>query len=198
MKQVKKYKISRRLQAPVFEKCQTQKFVLREQNRAPKRRRGQLSSFGKQLIEKQKVRYLYNISERSLKNYVNTAVDSMGDSVTTLAHQLEGRLDNVVYQLGLAPTRRMARQMVSHGHFTVNCRKMTIPSYQVRAKDEIGIRPQSVGTTLFTTILNSNDLKPRAEWVAWDGKKQVGTLTGMPAITDAIFSLPSVLEYYSR
>ena len=199
MKQVKKYKISRRLQAPVFEKCQTQKFVAREQRRAPKYRRGRLSEYGKQLIEKQKVRYLYNISERVLKNYVKKAVLSKKMSTEEfLVDVLERRLDNVVYQMGLVPTRRMARQMVSHGHFIVNGRKTTIPSYQVRDGDEIGIREGSTRTSFFQILLSGNTVKPRVKWVSWDSKKYQGALSGKPAIEDDIVSLPIILEYYSR
>ena len=198
MKQVKKYKISRRLQAPVFEKCQTQKFALREQSRAPKKRRGQMSDYGKQLIEKQKVRYIYGINERILKNYVKKAVSSKEDSISYLSKELEGRLDNFVFQLGIAPTRRMARQMVSHGHFTINGRKITVPSYQVRASDEIGIRAGSQNTKLFKDIFADTKMKPRVSWASWDEKKQVGQLSDTPTISDSVFSLPLVLEFYSR
>ena len=199
MKLVKKYKISRRLQAPVFEKCQTQKFVLREQRRAPKRRRGQVSDYGKQLTEKQKVRFLYSISERILKNYVKKSIETKGvDNVIALSSLLEGRLDNVVFQLGVAPTRRMARQMVSHGHFTINGRKITIPSYQVKQVDEIGIREGSLNTPLFQTLFSGNTIRARVNWVSWDSKERKGKVVDTPTITDSIFSIPAVLEYYSR
>ena len=200
MKQVKKYKISRRLKAPLFEKCQSQKFILREQRRVTKQRRGGLSDFGRQLAEKQKVRYLYSISERVLKNYVKKAVASAGaiPAEEVLVENLERRLDNVIYQLGLAPTRRMARQMVSHGHFTINKRKTTIPSYRVRDNDIISIREGSTKTTLFRTMLAGSGIRPRANWVSWDGKIQEGKISGKPTNTDDIFSLPVILEYYSR
>ena len=199
MKPVKKHKISRRLQAPLFENCQTQKFALREQRRVPKRRRGTVSEYGKQLAEKQKVRYLYSISERVLKNYVKKAVARKATPTEeVLAEILERRLDNVVYQLNLAPTRRMARQMVSHGHFTINGRKTTIPSYQVRDTDNVGIREGSTKTKLFEAILAGNTTKPRVAWVAWDGKIRQGTITGKPALGETVFSIPAILEYYSR
>ena len=199
MKRVKKYKISRRLQAPVFEKCQTQKFVLREQRRTAPRRRRAVSDYGKQLTEKQKVRYLYNISEQVLKNYVKKAVATQNTSTEEVLGQiLERRLDNVVYQLGLAPTRRMARQMTSHGHITVNGRKITIPSYQVRDNDTIGIREGSTKTKLFQSILADSSARPRVNWVAWDTKKRQGSVTGEPGVGESIFSLPAILEYYSR
>ena len=200
MKKVKKYKISRRLQAPLFEKCQTQNFVLREQRRAPKRRRGIFSEYGKQLAEKQKVRYLYSISERVLKNYVKKATKNRSASTEgMLVEILERRLDNVIYQLNLAPTRRMARQMVSHGHFTINDRKVTIPSYQVSDTDVIGIREGSINTALFQSIFApSNKLKPRVGWVSWDPKAKQGTIVAKPALGETVFSLPVILEYYSR
>ena len=187
------------MQAPLFENCQTQKFVLREQRRAPKRHRGSISEYGKQLAEKQKVRYVYSISERVLKNYVKKAVANQETQTEeALAEILERRLDNVVYQLNLAPTRRMARQMVSHGHFTVNDRKTTIPSYQVRNTDTVGIREGSMKTKLFEMILAGNAKKPRVKWVSWDGKSRIGTISEKPTLAETVFSIPAILEYYSR
>ena len=199
MKKVKKHKISRRLQAPLFEGCQTQKFILREQRRAPKRRRGVVSEYGKQLAEKQKIRYLYSISERVLKKYVQRAITNQAaPAEEVLASILECRLDSIVYHLNLAPTRRMARQMVSHGHFTLNGKKITVPSCNIREGDVIGIREGSVGTKLFQTILTESKIKPDVEWVAWDGKTQTGGIVKKPSFGETIISFPAVLEYYSR
>lgn len=199
MKKVKKHKISRRLQAPLFENCQTQKFALREQRRVPKRRRGSVSEYGKQLAEKQKVRFLYSISEKVLKNYVKKAVaNQKTPTEEAFAEVLERRLDNVVYQCNLAPTRRMARQLVSHGHFTINDRKITIPSYQVRDTDTVGIREGSLKTKLFEVLLSGNTTKPRVGWVSWNGKSRQGAITGKPALGETVFSIPAILEYYSR
>ena len=199
MRNVKKYKISRRLQAPLFEKCQTQKFVLREQRRAPKRRRRAASDYSKQLVEKQKVRYFYGISERVLKNYVRKAVAvKQVATEEMLGRILESRLDNIVYRLGLAPTRRMARQMVSHGHFTVNGRKVTVPSYQIVPSDTVGIREGSTRTSLFQSLFSGGMIRPKAAWVSWNQKERTGAVTGKPAVEDDIFSLPAILEYYSR
>ena len=201
MKRVKKYKISRRLQTPLFEKCQSQKFILREQQRTPKRRGrgGVLSDYAKQLAEKQKVRYLYGISERVLKNYVKKAVSVRDNSAeNTLGELLERRLDNVVYQIGLAPTRRMARQMVSHGHFLVNSRKITIPSYQVSDNDTISIREGSLRIPLFKSMLSGSFIRPRVGWVSWNARSRQGAVSEKPVISDDIFSIPIILEYYSR
>ena len=198
MKPVKKYKLSRRLQTPLFEKCQSQKFIIREQRREPKKRRRTVSEYGKQLAEKQKVRYLYGISEKVLKRYVKQAMAVKGVTTETLLGEtLERRLDNVVYRLGLAPTRRMARQLVSHGHFTVNGRKVTIPSRRIVATDVIGVREGSTTSTLFKQLL-ATSIRPTVPWLTWDPKAKQGSLSGVPTGVDDIFSLAAILEYYSR
>lgn len=164
-----------------------------------KRRRRPVSEYGKQLAEKQKVRYLYGVSERVLRNYVKAAVLVRSvPAEEALVEMLERRLDSVVYQIGFASTRRMARQMVSHGHFTVNGRKVTIPSYSVRDSDRVGIRDGSVKTTLFQTLLGGGKSKLRAEWVSWNSKDRQGSIAGKPIPGETVFSLPTVLEYYSR
>ena len=200
MKTVKKYKISRRLKTPLFEKCQTQKFVLREQRKQTTGRRTRpASEYGKQLTEKQKLRYLYGVSERVLKNYVKHAIAVRGtDSQEVLEESLERRLDNVVYQLGLAPTRRMARQLVSHGHFTINGRRVTVPSYRVDNDNKVGIREGSLRTFLFKSLFDGGTVKPRTDWVSWDSKTRQGGISGKPVIEGSIFSLPVIFEYYSR
>ena len=118
-----KYKIARRLGPAVFEKTQTQKFALSEARHAAGKKRDKrskaLSDFGLQLIEKQRVRFSYGITERQLSNYVEKAIETKGNPSENLFASLESRLDNVVYRMGIAHTRRLARQMVSHGHFVV-------------------------------------------------------------------------------
>ena len=132
MKTGPRYKICKRLGNGVFEKCQTQKFTLSESRRSFQGRRPrQISDYGKQLLEKQRVRFTYGITEQQFVNYVNSATKKEGDAAATLLSTLERRLDNVVYRLGLAPTRRAARQMVVHGHILVNGKKAAIPSHVV-------------------------------------------------------------------
>ena len=112
---------------------------------------------------------------------------------------LERRLDNIIYRLGLAPTRRMARQMVSHGHFTVNGRKVTVPSYQVRDSDTVGIREGSTRTTLFKTMLAGSAV--RSAWsVGFHGTARQGRVPfqGSRNLPMIFLSLPVILEYYSR
>ncbi|MDI9325598.1 MAG: 30S ribosomal protein S4 [Alphaproteobacteria bacterium] len=201
MKKVKKYKISRRLQVPIFEKCQTQKFALREQGKQTKKGGRALSEYGKQLIEKQKIRYLYSITERNLKKYVDFANKTQSTKKNLpqniLAQALETRLDSVVYALGLALTRRMARQMVSHGHFCVNGKPCNIPSYQVSTTDVITIHPLSKNSTLIKQLLEQSK-GPRASWVSFDKKNESGTIQTLPEGEIAIINFSSVLEYYSR
>src|SRR6185312_9992594 len=117
-----KYKIAKRLGASVFEKTQGQKFAIAQERTARNKPRGRgATEYGKQLLEKQKVRITYGISERQFGNYVAEAMATHGANPAELLHRLlELRLDNVIYRLGLAPTRRAARQMVSHGHITVD------------------------------------------------------------------------------
>ena len=116
----------RRLGSGVFEKCQTAKFSASEAKRAKPRRPKTPSTFGAQLIEKQKIRFTYGINERHLANYVKESVAAKGTPAAQKVFELlESRLDNVVYRLGLAHTRRLSRQMVSHGHFVVNGTKTT-------------------------------------------------------------------------
>ncbi len=141
MKKVKKYKIGRRLGAGVFEKCQTAKFVASEarhakssKNKKPK----MLSGYALQFVEKQKVRFMYGVSEKQLSNYIKESVSKKGSQANEVLFELlETRLDNVVYRLGLAHTRRLSRQMTSHGHIIVNGKRTTIPSLRVKVGDVI-------------------------------------------------------------
>ena len=134
-----KYKIARRLGHGIFEKTQTQKFALREGRRKESRERPRpKSDFGLQMLEKQKARYSYGIGERQFAKYVAEALAKKTTKTDELLFErLETRLDNVAYRLHLAPTRQAARQMVSHGHFKLNGRRVNIPSILVRPGDKI-------------------------------------------------------------
>jgi small subunit ribosomal protein S4 len=197
-----KYKICKRLGGAVFEKCQTAKFALSEA-RAPQRRPkrgGQASDFKRQLIEKQKMRFSYGISEKQLARYVEQSMEHDADPVKALLGRLESRLDNVVYRLGLAKTRRLARQMVSHGHIHVNGRKNTIPSHQVRMSDAISIRPGSKDSALFTNLVERVDLAGIPVWLRLDPKEGKGEIISEPQSTgtESLFDPEQVFEYYSR
>ncbi len=202
MEKKPKYKIGRRLGAGVFEKCQTQKFVMsqaRKTKNASAKRPKPLSEYGKQLIEKQKIRYSYGLNERQLSNYVKEASLVKGMPIQDkLFEMLESRLDNVVYRLGLAHTRRLARQMVSHGHFTVNGVRTTVPSYRLQVGDVVGIREGSKGSALFANLGERLKTYSWPTWVTLDLAKGQGTVSGKPKNTEGFLNIPSVLEFYSR
>ena len=140
-----KFKICRRLGPGVYDKCQTTKFSTSSGKFSVGSKRPKaLTEYGTQLIEKQKIRFSYGISERQLSNYVKKATHIKGaGTAVKFFEDIESRLDNVIYRMGLAPSRRGSRQMVSHGHFIVNDKRVTIPSYEVKPGDIIKIREGS-------------------------------------------------------
>lgn len=202
MKLGPKFKIAKRLGAPIFEKTQTQKFALSEARggKTRQRRPGAMSDYKRQLIEKQKMRFSYGISEKQLRRYVNEAVAKSNQPIALLMQRLESRLDNVVYRLGLAKTRRLARQIVSHGHVTVNGKKFTIPSHRVSPGDIIAVRPGSVDCGLFTNLAETHQPTAVPTWLTFDVKKMSGEMKDQPVYdpTETLFDPEQVLEYYSR
>ena len=195
-----KYKIARRLGAGVFEKTQSQKFILSEQKKQ-KRRRGPTSSYGQQLLEKQKVRYTYAVSEKQLSSYVKDAVkQNPSNAASSVFEKLEKRLDSIVLRAGFAPTRLAARQMVSHGHVMVNGVKTTIPSYQVTESDKITIKPGSADKGLFQNIEERFAEQTPPSWISLDKTKKEISLKGVPVYnpSETPFTLSSVVQYYKR
>lgn len=195
-----KYKICKRLGNGVYEKCQTEKFALSEaRTKKTFKRRRNVSDYGRQLLEKQKVRFAYGITEKQLRAYVKNANNAQ-EPVTALFQELETRLDNVVYRLGFAPTRRAARQMVSHGHIVVNKKKMTVPSYVVKKSDAITIREGSKDKPLF--VLNKERIGAHTvpKWIIVDVKKMTASMKALPEfiVGTVVFDFPSVFEFYSR
>ena len=198
-----KFKIAKRLGAPIFEKTQSQKFELslaRSANQRRGRRPGQMSDYKRQLIEKQKMRFTYGVSEKQLRRYVDEAVEKSNQPVSLLMDRLESRLDNVIYRMGLAKTRRLARQIASHGHICVNGKKMTIPSHRVKVGDVISIREGSRQTGLFVDLKEKHEAAGVPGWLAFDVKKMEGTMKSAPVYNPAetLFDPEQVMEYYSR
>jgi small subunit ribosomal protein S4 len=198
-----KYKIARRLGAPVFEKTQTQKFVLRESNRklskSSKKPKAK-SDFGNRLNEKQKARMVYGVNERQFSNYVSKAIATKGNSTDLLLRALESRLDNVAFRLGFANTRIFGRQMVSHGHLLVNGTKITIPSYALSVGDKITIRNGSKAKPIFAKLNERLAATTTPAWIKADLVKQEWEIVGAPKLTqtDVMFDVASVFEFYSR
>lgn len=199
-----RYKICKRLGNGVFDKCQTQKFSVAESRKkagGKDSRPRMLSDYGKQLLEKQRVRFTYGITESQLAKYVEeSSIAKGGNHADTLLRMLECRLDNIVYRMGLAPTRRAARQAVVHGHVAVNGKKVTIPSYSVSEKDTVSIRERSRTSPLYEGAKERIQEWTRPMWLTFDIKKFEGTLKNTPSKenTDTVFNLSAVLEYYSR
>jgi small subunit ribosomal protein S4 len=197
-----KFKIAKRLGAPIFEKTQTQKFALSEskQGRTTKRKPGQQSDYKRQLIEKQKMRFTYGITEKQLRRYVDDALLKSEQPVLNLVTRLESRLDNVVYRLGLTKTRRFARQVVSHGHILVNGKKMTIPSHKIKVGDVITVREGSKQSGIFLNLAETHEAAGVPSWLSIDIKKLEGKTTGMPIYnpTETLFDPEQVFEFYSR
>lgn len=195
-----KFKICRRLGPGVYDKCQTVKFSSSSKGaQGGTHRPKALSEYGTQLIEKQKVRLSYGISEKQLSNYVKKATTAKGaGTVDKFYEELESRLDNVIYRLGLGASRRASRQMVSHGHFIVNDKKVTIPSYNVLPGDVIKIREGSKGKKIFANLTERLKDYTAPSWMTFDVDKMEGRILSNPKNTESFFDLNVVLEFYSR
>lgn len=195
-----KFKICRRLGPGVYDKCQTSKFSASTGaspsfNRRPKA----LSEYASQLIEKQKVRFSYGINERQLSNYVKKATHTKGaGTADRFYEELEARLDNVIYRMGLGSSRRACRQMVSHGHFIVNDTKVTIPSYKTKAGDIIKIREGSKNKKIFEGMVLKLKDYVFPNWISFDVNKIEGKILDKPQNIESFIDLNAVLEFYSR
>ena len=195
-----KYKIGKRLGAGIFEQLQTQKFALSEARSKKKEKRGRGGSdYGRQLLEKQRVRFTYGLSERQLSNYAEKAFNEADPSKSLFA-LLEMRADNAAYRAGFAPTRRAARQMVSHGHITINGKRITTPSHQVHVGDVLAPREGSRSGVLFASLLEKEDVRPAPQWLTVDMKVLSAAVKGEPvySTTETGLDFPTVFEFYSR
>ena len=142
------------------------------------RRRGKKSEYAMQLQEKQKAKYTYGILERQFRNMFKSANSAPGITGEILLQYCESRLDNVVYRMGIAPTRAAARQLVSHRHILVNGERVNIPSYRLKAGDVVGIRPKSRNLETIKNSLSNNDRV--YEWITWNTEKMEGTYVSIP------------------
>ena len=197
-------KISRRLGIGITEKGQRilNKRAFPPGQHGPTARRRQVSDYGLQLQEKQKARYMYGVLERQFKRIFEKAQRFPGETGTYLFILLERRLDNVVYRLGFATTRNQARQLVTHGHITVNGRKTNIPSFTVKVGDTIAVRPESRRRTYFKNLVDSGELNRRnvPDWLRLNVADLSGEVVSMPRREDAEPGINEqlIVEYYSR
>lgn len=160
--------------------------------------RSKLSEYGSQLQEKQKLRFMYGLNERQFKTLFNKASKMEGKHGENFMILLETRLDNLVYRLGFASTRRQARQLVSHGHITVDGSRVDIPSYLVKPGQVIGLRERSQELALIKENLES--VVTRLDFVSYDENKLEGTFTRLPerGELNAEIDEALIVEYYNK
>lgn len=183
-------------------KCFSEKCPIEKRNFAPgqhgKDRKAKIEGYGLQLREKQKAKRIYFSLERQFRNYFENAARTPGVTGELLLQQLERRLDNVAYRLGWATSRRQARQLVRHGHVSVNGRKVNIPSYQVKVGDEIQVRDNSKKLTLLEIARDFS--QGQVNWLSSDKDNFKGRVTALP--TRADIQLPVneqlIVELYSK
>ena len=194
-------RVCRRLEFPVFEST---KFSSPRKNYPPgehgNSRRRKLSNYGVQLREKQRIKYMYGLLERQFRNYYKKAQSKTGPTGHNLLIMLESRLDNTVFRLGLAPTRRAARQLVSHKHFLVNNRCVNIPSFQLKPDDIINVRDKSKKMDLFQDSLRKVQGDNPMPWLEIDKAQLKGKFISIPdreEITEPL-NEQLIVELYSK
>ena len=163
-------------------------------------RRTKKSEYALQLQEKQKVKFVYGILEKQFRMYYDKAERAGGNTGENLLILIERRLDNVVYRLGYASTRREARQLVNHGHFTVNGKRVNIPSYLVKVGDVIAVSEKSQSCTRFKTMKEADAFVAAPKWLDRDKNNLQGTVAAMPARDDIDFEIEEhlIVELYSK
>ena len=194
-------RICRRLEYPVFE---SSKFSSIRKNYAPGQhgqgRRSKLSNYGIQLREKQRIKYLYGVLEKQFRNYFKKAVIKKGATGHNLLIMLESRLDNTIYRLGLAPTRRSSRQLVSHKHFLVNNKIVNIPSYLLSEGDSIQVRDKSKRFNIFQESMRRIQGDNPLPWLSINKSMLKGKFNSVPERTDIPEPINEqlVVELYSK
>lgn len=186
------------------ERCYTSKCAIeRRKSSAPGQhgqRQRKLAEFGVQLREKQKLKRIYRVLEKQFRTYFKEAVRRDGVTGEVLIQQLEMRLDNVVFRLGMASSRRQARQLVNHAHFRVNGKKVNIPSYQLRPGDSVAVAQTSLEAGAITYALDSSGGRRTPEWLSVDVKAKSGQVLALPTREqiDTQVNEALIVEFYSR
>ncbi|MAE09974.1 MAG: 30S ribosomal protein S4 [Candidatus Marinimicrobia bacterium] len=163
-------------------------------------RRRRLSNYGVQLQEKQKIKSMYGLLEKQFRNYFTKAENMSGETGTNLLQMLESRLDNIVYRISFAPTRPAARQLVNHGHFLVNDKRVNIPSYILKSGDKIQVREKSKKMDLILDSMKRIKGDIDLPWLELDKGKMQGSFLGMPERDqiDQTIKEQLVVELYSK
>ena len=163
-------------------------------------RRAKKSEYATQLTEKQKVKFVYGIQEKQFRNYYDKATRHEGNTGENLLTYVERRLDNVVYRLGFANSRRQARQLVNHGHFTVNGNRVNVPSSLVKAGDVVAVCEKSVSNAFFKALKEADAFVAAPQWLDRDKNTLTGKVIAMPTKADIDFEIAVhlIVELYSR
>ena len=163
-------------------------------------RRAKKSEYATQLTEKQKVKFVYGIQEKQFHNYYDKATRAEGNTGEVLLTFVERRLDNVVYRLGFANSRRQARQLVTHGHFTVNGSRVNIPSYLVKTGDVVAVCQKSVSNNFFKKLKEDDTFVAAPKWLDRDKTTLTGKVIAMPTKADIDFEIAEhlIVELYSK
>ena len=192
---------------PVLKRCRTLGVspaamgYSKQSNRNPGgKRRTKKSEYGTQLTEKQKVKFVYGIQEKQFRNYYDKASRMEGNTGEELLTFVERRLDNVVYRLGFANSRRQARQLVNHGHFTVNGNRVNIPSYLIKTGDVVAVCEKSVSNNFFKKLKEDDAFVAAPKWLDRDKNTLQGKVIAMPTKADIDFDIAVhlIVELYSK
>ena len=191
---------------PVLKRCRSLGLdpiylgVDKKSNRQSIRGNRKKSEYGQQLTEKQKVKFIYGLLEKQFKNYYVMATKKTGVTGEMLLQILESRLDNVVFRLGLANTRKEARQLVNHGHILVNGSKVDIPSYLVKAGDVVAIREKSKSSARIKEIVEANEKRIIPKWLSMDKNKLEGRVLQLSDREDIDYDVEEhlIVELYSK
>ena len=196
-----KSKIARKFNDPIFGPSKALQKKSYPPGQHGRGRRRKQSEYAMQLMAKQKAKYTYGVLERQFANLFEKASRSKGITGEVLLQLLESRLDNVVYRLGISPTRRGARQLVSHKHIVVNGEVVNIPSYQVKPGDIVGVREKSKSLSAIAESVASHSPKVnRYSWLEWDGKEYAGRYATLPSREDIPENIQEqlIVELYSK
>ena len=191
---------------PILKRCKTLGIepgvmgIDKKSNRNPKQSRKKQSEYGLQLTEKQKVKFIYGVLEKQFRKYYVMATKKSGITGEMLLQILETRLDNVVYRMGLANTRREARQIVNHGHILVNGKKVNIPSYLIKQGDVITVREKSKNSDRMKEIVETNASRLVPKWLDMDKNTLTGKVVALPARDDIDYEVEEhlIVELYSK
>jgi small subunit ribosomal protein S4 len=189
------------------EKCESQKCPMIKKpyppGQKPKRRKGHVSQYGKELVEKQKLRYWYDLQEKQFARYVTSVINKQNKTEPAgdqLLRKLEGRLDNMVYRSGLASSRSQAKQMINHGFFHINEKPVDRPSYRVKVGDVIAVRPGKKKKLIFEEFSTKMKNFTPPSWISLDIEKMEAKIIGEAMIEEVTppVEISSIFEFYSR